>query len=59
MEHFIGRAAAFMFVAPVVESFSPGQFYYVGLAVLALLAACASAFSVGRAQAYKAAETLV
>src|SRR5207248_1418417 len=28
-ERLIGRAAALMFVAPVLESFSPGQFYVV------------------------------
>jgi hypothetical protein len=43
--HLICRGAALMFVAPVVESFCPNQFYAVSVPVLLLLVAVTAAAS--------------
>jgi hypothetical protein len=42
-KRLIARSAALMFVAPVMESFSPGHFYLVALPVLLLLIGSANA----------------
>jgi hypothetical protein len=44
-ERLIARAAALIFVAPVIESYAPGFFYVVAIPVMLLLAATASAAS--------------
>jgi hypothetical protein len=45
MQRWIGRAAGLMFVAPLVESFSPGHFYLAMIGIVSLLIGVSAAIT--------------